>query len=203
MQKRFDNDLLIEHLSRLSPRQVLLFGILTALRMIPYYEKFKKEHNSGSVNRLFNAVEACWRILNGESVSTAEIQSMITECLDQAPDGDDFGTLDASLAADACFAVCNLLQYNSSGNIKDIAQVAVNGTDAVDLYVQEIENMDPSDPAREDRIVVHPCMQCELQRQNSDLDEVGKLTSLDSNELRKIRDSWKSRMRSSLESVPG
>lgn len=65
--------------------------------------------------------------------------------------------------------MCSLLDYYAEGKLEQVALAARYPTDSIDLYVQEIEQMVPQDPALEAKILGHHLMQRELARQDRDL----------------------------------
>jgi uncharacterized protein YjaG (DUF416 family) len=111
-----------------------------------------------------------WAHVYGEAQTNKEIVDANSACELAAPSSDDFTSIYVTAAQDACFAVCSLLDYVLENDIDKIVQAATYATDSVDLFVQEADGIEPGDPELEAKILGHPLMQRELERQDSDLE---------------------------------
>jgi uncharacterized protein len=84
-------------------------------------------------------------------------------------------------------------------DVDKIVKTATYATDSVDLYVQEIENMDPNSPELEQVILTHRLMQRELSQQEKDLKFVEQAISLNSILLFQLKKSWNNNGKSNLD----
>ncbi len=62
--------------------------------------------------------------------------------------------------------------------------------DSVDMYVQELEDMDPADPELEEKILAHKLMQEELRRQREDLEFLNTLDDEISVSMTAVKNKW-------------
>ncbi len=70
--------------------------------------------------------------------------------------------------------------------------------DSVDMYVQELEDMDPADPDLEENILGHELMQNELRRQREDLEFLSMLDDDMSVFMMAVKNKWFDREESCL-----
>lgn len=74
------------------------------------------------------------------------------------PDSDDFGSSLGSFALDACCAILAALDFTLDERDHAVLEVATCARNTVDLYVQEVEELEPSDPHLEQKIGCSPYM---------------------------------------------
>lgn len=161
-----------EQLLALDGGKRLVFGALCCERLLPNYLTFQKEAGWGDFAAVRKALDCVWVHVYGNAQQNAEIVDASSACELAAPSSDDFTSLYVTAAQDACFAVCSLLDYVLENDIDKIVQAATYATDSVDLFVQETDGIDPGDPELEAKILRHPLMQKELERQDSDLEAI-------------------------------
>src|SRR4029079_8952292 len=152
-------------LSRLRPHQQLAFAAARCERMLPNYETFMREVGWGDVRPLRSALDSVWLACEDKTSSAADMRALLSECEKSAPDADDFESLYVASAQDAVFAICAVLDFLLDDDLDRLVRAPQLATDPVDLVVQERENMDSADPRLERKILEHPLMQQELQRQ--------------------------------------
>ena len=92
-----------------------------------------------------------------------------------------------SEALDAASAVCAALELVLADDPHGALEVAETAINAVDLVVQESQELDAGDPLLEAKILAHPLMQQELARQERDLSELATLSQGDAARLAKHR----------------
>lgn len=161
-----------EQLLALDSGKRLVFGALCCERLLPNYLTFQKEAGWGDFAAVRKALDYVWAHVYGSAQQNAEIVDASSACELAAPSADDFTSLYVTAAQDACFAVCSLLDYVLENDIDKIVQAATYATDSVDLFVQETDGIEPGDPGLEAKILRHPLMQKELERQASDLEAI-------------------------------
>lgn len=164
----FDEDILRQLLARLDPWKRVAFMALVSERIVPNYDQFRAESDFGDSQILRRAVEAAWSWLESDRKPN-DLTTLRAQVRQQAPDTERFSSPFTSAALDAANAVVSLLDAIDHPDRADAVEVASLARDTVDLYVQEIENLDPNDPRLEDAIRHHPLMQAELRRQREDV----------------------------------
>lgn len=136
----------------------------------------------------------------GQKPSLQEIKTASAACESAAPNSDDFSSIYVTAAQDACFSICSLLDFLTEENVNKIVQSAIYATDSVDLYVQEIEEMDPADPQLEKKILMHQLMQRELQQQENDLAAIESVDVVSLSFLEERKSSWSKGGKGNLDS---
>lgn len=169
MEPAFNDKRTLHALAAMQSHQQLAFGAACCERMLPNYETFTQEVKWRDDGPLRRALDTVWKACEGLLPADPHVGDLLSECEHCAPDSAEFTSLYTSSAQEAAFAVCSLLDFLLDGEVDHIVSVPRYSTDSVDLFVQEREDMDPRDPAREQRILEHPLMQQELGRQRRDL----------------------------------
>ncbi|WP_438015509.1 DUF416 family protein [Sorangium sp. So ce315] len=170
MMPTFDERALIRRLRPLPWSCSLAFGAACASRLVPNYRRFVEEAGWGDVRPIICALDLVWGVASTQTpLAEAECWALAGQCEAQAPDSESFQALFSSSAQDAVFAVCTLLDYCAERKPEQVALAARYATDSIDLYVQEIERMAPQDPTLEAKILAHPLMQQEMERQCRDI----------------------------------
>lgn len=164
----FDEDRLRQSLAQLEPWKRVAFMALSCERMVPNYDRFTADSGFGDSQVLRRGIEAAWSWLESDLVPD-DLETVRARVEEQAPNTEDFSSPFTSAALDAANAVAGLLEAIAERDGADPVEVASLARDTVDLYVQEIDNLDPNDPGLEDAIRRHPLMQAELRRQRDDL----------------------------------
>ena len=195
----FDRTLLTARLNALNERQQLAFGAIISERLIPNYIMFHQKTGWGDPSLIQSSMNLVWAYLEGQHVDSLQIQTAITSCEKLLPDSENFETLYISFAQDSVCAVCSILDYLLESNVDKIAQVAILATDSVDLYVQEIDALQPNDPELEHKILTHELMQRELAEQQANLKWIEKFPSLNAKLLSKLKSSWSNNGKSNLD----
>ena len=201
MEPAFDNATTRAALSKLQVHQQVAFAAACCERMLPNYATFMREVGWGDPGPLRRALDGLWLACEGKIPSETELRDLLARCETCAPDSDDFESLYVAAAQDAVFAICAVLDFLLDDDLDRLVSAPQLATDSVDLVVQERENMDSADPQLERKILEHPLMQQELQRQKRDLAEVKSLARGDGAALFVLRS--RAQHRSSLELRPG
>jgi len=195
----FNANSLRTRLIKLDSALQLAFGAVCCERLLPNYIAFQSDTGWGNVAPIRKALDFVWSSLESKSLDTQAVKSITESCESVAPDSEDFESLYVSSAQDACFAVCGLLDYLLENDVDKIVQAATYATDSVDLYVQEIENMAPNDPELEQKILNHRLMQRELAQQEKNLADIEQATTLSSDFLDGLKQSWNNEGKSNLD----
>lgn len=180
----FDPDRLHSALDKLPAERRAAFGLGICERMHPNFVAFARGTGADpSALRAF--VDLAWEVLAGRQ--GVDLDDAAAQCEELAPDtNESFHDL-VSSALDAAVATSVLLQFLTDRQTEHIVEIAGLACDSADMYVQELESMDPQDPDLEERIRLHPLMQRELERQAADLKS---LAAAGADWLAKTRDQW-------------
>lgn len=187
MEATFNDVRVRDALSRLQPHQQVAFGASSCERMLPNYKSFMREAAWGDLEPLRGALDLVWSGHTAARPPKEVLSALAFRCEQTAPDSDDFKSFYVSSAQDAVFAVCALIDFLIEEDLDHLIRVPRLSTDSVDLFVQELEHMNPSDPLREKKILEHPLMQQELKRQMRDIDEAGRILLGDEEALLRLR----------------
>lgn len=164
----FEDDRLRLALGEIDAWRQIAFMTLCCERMVPNYERFASESGFGDPRLLREAVGAAWEWLETGRIRM-ELQQLRAAIEEKTPNTELFSSPFTSAALDAASAVSVLLDALEHPEAADPVGVASLARDSVDLYVQEIEDLDPQRPDLEGVIQEHPLMQAELMRQRDDL----------------------------------
>jgi uncharacterized protein YjaG (DUF416 family) len=176
MESGFNKGVLIGALQRLPTQAALGFALCCAERMYPNYVRFELEHGWGNSLVIRNALDVAWAQLTSQD-SKIDTRLLEQQCEAATPHTEDFDSDYVSPALDAASAAMMTLQLARTGEVGLAAEIASLARDTVDMFVQELEGLSPSDRDLESRILNHPFMQRELSRQREDLtlaDSLGK-----------------------------
>lgn len=166
----FDETKIASRLKQLDHRSQVAFALSCVERMLPNYRAFQREHGWGNVQALIQGVEFAWKWIDGLIIPSARLSEVGAACYEQAPDTEDFQSQFVSPALDAATATTVLLDLIQTGDSAKALEIASLSRDTVDMFVQELEEMQANSPSLEEQIRLHPLMQAELERQNGDLD---------------------------------
>jgi len=125
---------------------------------------------------------------NGISNTDLSSEAALAESI--APDTEDFDSVLVSSALDAALATCLLMRAFGDQQTDSIVEVVTLVRDSVDMYVKEMEDMDPADPDLEENILGHELMQKELRRQREDLEFLEKLDDDISVSMTTVKNKW-------------
>lgn len=165
-----------QRLEALPDKMRVAFGLSCCERMFPNYRACKTKINWGDERPLRMAMDTLWKWLDGENLSQSHIRKLMNECEAVTPNSEDFLEVLTTVAQDACFAICCVLEYFLLQKVERIAQASSYANDTLNFWVQELQDPNPgsfalvpNNPERQERIRLHPLMQRELARQDADL----------------------------------
>jgi uncharacterized protein YjaG (DUF416 family) len=177
----FDADALQSTVATLDYRAQVAFALLCTERLYPNYLVFQQDVGWGSSATVRAALDYVWDWLLQAKLSADELEKLLDEVEHAEPDTENFDSLFVSPALDVATATGALLRLLWEPGVAGVVEVASYARDTVDMYIQEVEGMDPQDPHLEETIRLHPTMQRELQNQSDDLRFLSqtKLTSVE------------------------
>ncbi len=146
--------------------QHIAFGVLTCEKMLPQYELFQNTHQWGDIHFLKTIIAAAHSALINPTVvlDAAPWRNLLDRIF---PDLDEFEGGFPAHALDTCIAFDELLSYIISKDGRHIHSLSESAFNSVDMYIQEKLDLDPSDPALEEKIASNPAMLTEELRQKN------------------------------------
>ncbi|WP_341836416.1 DUF416 family protein [Chitinophaga pollutisoli] len=170
----------------------LTFAYLTCQRLFPNYRAFHLRFGFGEPSVLSIAINSIYNTILNAPLEKKELIKLLSDIDSQVPQPEDFDTVLASSALDACTSIESTLEFIKSPNDQLIKDISTMATDSVDMYIQESDDMDYSDKDFEQKITNHPLMQKELKIQNgiaSYLNKIEKVTPEDIDTLLQLQDN--------------
>ncbi len=164
-----DERSLAKELSAMTPQQRAGFALATAERLLPNYAFFERAEGWGNSEVLREVLDLAWTSLLDSSFTVPPLGELRQAVEEATPDTEEFDTVHVSSALDAATAAASVLDLLEDGEVEHAVSVATMARDSVDMYVQELEDMDAQDPRLEQRILEHDLMQKELRRQREQL----------------------------------
>lgn len=173
MLLEFDPEVLRPRLSTLPVWKQNLFVLSIGERLLPNYHRFATEVGA---NRDFyrNALDAAWDALTGQG-SEVDLKSVVARATELAPDTEAYEHKLVSAALDAASVVVLLYEFMERPEVELVVQAASLARDSVDMCVQDVDGLQPTDPSLEQKILSHDWMQRELARQSDDIDFLSSL----------------------------
>lgn len=172
--RRFDENCLVLKLKELPRELRVAFAAACAQRQLPAYEAFHQETGEGDPAALAGMLERVWQDLSGRPMATDDLRSMIDRCMVLTPSEEavDHWTDHHAYAEDASASVAYALRTRLTGEAQEAAWAARRAYESLDQYVIRQLGIDVNEPRAEDRIVGHPLIQKELEREERDLEEL-------------------------------
>lgn len=165
----FDEETLAAVLGELSPRHRAAFAAAVCERLLPNYVAFSRETGWGEPEVLRTVLDEVWAFVRGATLASRALREREAQVERATPDTEDFDTYLVSPALDAGAALLAALECVRTTDASKAAEAAGMARDTVDMYVQELEDMSPGDRELEEKILNHPLMVRELERQEADL----------------------------------
>lgn len=189
MEPEFNEDELKQKLVRLPFWKQLVFLLIVCQRLIPSFRAFAAETGFCGQSELTSLLSKAWDSLSN-GVFSIDLSSEAALAESIAPDTEDFDTILVSSALDAAVATSLLMRAFIDQKTDTIVEAVTLVRDSVDMYVQELEDMDPADPDLEEKILVHELMQKELRRQREDLEFLSTLDDDISVSMTTVKNKW-------------
>ena len=167
---KFENQLLKHELDRLPPPSRVAFAACCAQRLASIYQSFVASGAQADRTNLFDdALNYVWThiLITPEKSTTGRL---LADVMAWIPDEDAPGwTPLTPYAEDALSAVAYCLRCLQSGNAQEAVWAAQCLYDALDTFLTNRDDISPSEPGAEARILGDPVTQAELERQARDL----------------------------------
>lgn len=167
---RFDANALIAQLERLPNRLRVAFAAACAERQLPNYFRFSEATRQGNPELLASALRYLWEDIEGRPVDSIELKACLDTCMSLLP-REDVGDLCGlgCYAEDAVAAVAYAIEARLKSDAHEAVESARVAYAALDEYVSAILNFRSIGQNEEVRIVAHPLVQAEFERQRTDL----------------------------------
>lgn len=156
---------------KLTTSNKIAFTYAICVRLLPHYQAFFKAEGWGNPAVLHSALTILQQAVFS-APAVADLQQQYQQVEEVTPDSDDFGDTLGSFALDTCCALLSALDFVLKGTDQYVLDVAVLARNTVDLYVQELGNMEPNDPQLEQKINRSPYMVQEVSWQREALNRL-------------------------------
>jgi uncharacterized protein YjaG (DUF416 family) len=165
----------------------LVFGYLTSKRLLPNYIYFSNKYSFGDAKVLEDYLGQLRRLIiyPKEDNYIRGFENAINAA---TPEPHEFDTVLASSAVDACGSVYELLCYATDGDQSHIDSIRTFATDSIDMYVQELFDLDMNLPDSETKIASHPLMIREKEIQNHIWQYLTHREAIDEGDLQMLED---------------
>lgn len=197
MEKEFSKAELHQNLSRIVFWKQLVFLLLVCQRLMPSFRAFSRDSGFAGEKVLLDSLRKAWITLLA-GVSKTNFSAEVNQAESVAPNTEDVESDFVSSALDAAIAVSLLMKAFNDGQTDTIVEAASLARDSIDMYVQELEQMDQNDPNIETKILSHDLMQKELKRQREDIAFINSLDDDISQSMMVVKEKWFSREDSCL-----
>lgn len=161
-------------LTKLHKANAVFFCLLCCKRLFPHYIHFSNYHNWGNTSIIKEGIRFIQGYISTRNFDSVLLQQLIHQVDSIIPDTTIFGTIHTSLALDAGSAVYESLCFIEDSKESRLLDVSIFCIDSVDMYIQEKEGYDYNDMYFEEKILRHPLMIQERQRQLHILEELAK-----------------------------
>lgn len=142
------------------------FAYLTCERLYPNYLFFSENYDFGNQNILREAIDFLYLNLFETNLDKTKINSLVKKVEENTPDTSDFSTIYVSSALDACTCILDSLHFLLDKDFLKLTYISSCATDTVDMYIQEIENIELSDKDFRHKVDSHPLMKKEFEMQS-------------------------------------
>lgn len=163
----------------------IAFIALCCERMVPNYRNFVEETGFGNIQILEDALFSTWEWLESEK-DIPHLSQLRIQVENQAPNTENFSSVYTSAALDAVNSISLLLDALHS-ETSDVVSVACLARDSVDLFVQELGDLDPNKPGFEEEIQKHELMRAEVFTQSQQLKYLSQWSGARKEAIRYLR----------------
>jgi uncharacterized protein YjaG (DUF416 family) len=169
MKLQYDEAELLDELQQLSRASRVAFATACAQRLMPSYERFSAITGRGDTVRLSSIIDTLWRDLQGMQAGDHELRRALQLAAELLPDDEHGWVREQSAADDYVAALTYALRCRISGEAQDAVWAARRAYNALDDFVVNSLHLDLNEKGLRDRIMSHPAVQAELERQRRDI----------------------------------
>ena len=181
-------DKILKSLEKLNNQQLIVFCYLCSSYTIDNYNFFSKKYNWGDVLVLSNTLD----IIKIQSLNSNYKISNLTELINsvnrEIPDTNNFSTILCSFALDSGNCILETLNFIKTSELERVKDISLFCRDTVDMYIQEINDMDYNNPKFEEEIGKHELMISELARQEDIIKNLKLENEFDEKIIAKLED---------------
>lgn len=163
---------ILKSLEKLNDQQLIAFCYLCSKYMIDNYIFFSKKYNWGDIFILNDTLNTINKILISKKKENINLNKMILSVDKQIPDTNDFSSLLCSFALDSSNCILETLKFINTNKVENVKNVATFCRDTVDMFIQEIEDLNYNDTKIEEDISNHELMLSELCRQKELINKI-------------------------------
>jgi len=175
----------------------LVFILIICQRLMPSFRAFSEQTGYAGEKSLAGFIEKAWNTLS-TGTSSVDYSSEMRAAEALAPDTENFESPLVSSALDTAVAVSLLMKAFKVEETGIAVDVATLIRDSIDMYIQDLEQIDSLDPKLEEKILNHGLMQKELIQQRKDLEFLGGLDDDILVSMPMVRSRWKNAQSSCL-----
>lgn len=163
------------------------FAYLTCERLYPNYVYFSQNYDFGNPIVLREAIDYIYDNLFEQNPDKSKIQFLVQKVEENTPDTEDFSVIFVSSALDACTSILDSLDFLIHRDFSKIKSISTYGTDTIDMYIQEIENLDfNTDKEFQNKISNHPLMKREVAIQTGIISFLNNSKALDYGDIQTL-----------------
>lgn len=177
-------------LKKMNTDKQLVFAYLTCERLYPNYVHFSNKYGFADKMALREAIDFIHNNLY-ETISFEHpsIPSLMQAVELNTPTPEDFETILASSALDACSAILETLSFMHYKNELRIDDISTFATDTVNMFIHVKYDLDfNTDKEFEQKIFNHPLMQKELNIQKGIISYLSKVQNIEQSDINTLLD---------------
>ena len=165
----------------------VLFSALTCEKLLLNYNYFSSLENWGDKSILDDPMVLYYEFIKNNIIDEIELERISRLIEDIAPDTEDFNSPLVSYALDACCAFEDTINFLKTFDYHYVLNVSSYARDTVDMFIQEIENLDPNDIFLDKKIHQNKYYQNEFNRQKNILNYLSNITEITPNVITELR----------------
>lgn len=173
---------------KFSSNEVLsVFALLACERLFSNYSFFSEEFNFGDSKILREGINNIRDIIfYKKRITEKQLEESIKEIDSITPTPEDFNTIIASSALDACCVVMETLSFLFDKSLKRITDISILCIDTADMYIQDKHDLKYDDKEFRRKINLDPMMIRELNTQKNILAILKTKTEIDENKFNEL-----------------
>jgi Protein of unknown function (DUF416) len=168
----FDERKLLTELEQLTDRSRAAFAAACAERQFQCYVRYSETSKNGDHHKLARALGCIWEDLGKAQADHTALERQLEVCMSLLPSGEPDGLDDREFAENAVASVAFAIRARITGVSQEAVWAARRAYESLDHYVTNRLNPIIIEPNVEARILPHPLVQAELERQQVDLSQL-------------------------------
>ena len=190
----------INILKKLDLKKQLAFAYLTCERLYPNYMYFSDRYRFGNKKALRDAIDFIYNNLLLRNFINNDVHFYLTSIDSNIPKPENFNTILASSALDACTTTLETLDFMLDKNTDRLIDISTFATDTIDMYIQDKYNLDfNTDAEFEKKIFNHAFMQKEIAVQNGIINYLAQIDDLEITDIKNLLDLQNNNNKSNLD----